>query len=358
MQETVSMTERRTSTTTHGITFTPRETGEHLVNVFRNGKHIANSPFKIKVGESELGNAGKVKVYGKGLTEGMANEINEFVVDTREAGYGGMSLSIEGPSKADIECHDNEDGTCRVTYKPTEPGTYIINIKFADQHVPGSPFTVKIGGEPSAKITERITRHKAAADVTHVGSECELSLKIPGTSPFDMTASVKSPSGLIELCDVVSLDDNHYSIKFVPKEMGIHTVSVKHRDMHIPGSPFEFTVGPIAGGGSHKVHAAGPGLERGEVNQPCDFNIYTREAGAGGLSIAVEGPSKAEIDFQDRKDGSCGVTYSVSEPGEYYVSIKFNDEHIPESPFRVPITPSIGDARLLSVTSMQDKGLT
>jgi hypothetical protein len=23
------------------------------------------------------------------------------------------------------------------------------------------------------------------------------------------------------------------------------------------GSPFEFTVGPIAGGGSHKVHAAG-----------------------------------------------------------------------------------------------------
>ncbi|GFN93495.1 filamin-a-like [Plakobranchus ocellatus] len=163
-----------------GITFTPHETGEHLVNVFRNGQHIANSPFKINVGEAEIGNAGKVKVYGKGLEEGMANEVNEFIVDTREAGYGGMSLSIEGPSKADIECHDNEDGTCRVTYKPTEPGNYIINVKFADQHVPGSPFSVKIGGEPSAKITERITRHKEAADVTHVGSQCELSLKIPG----------------------------------------------------------------------------------------------------------------------------------------------------------------------------------
>lgn len=53
------------------------------------------------------------------------------------AGYGGLSLSIEGPSKADIECKDNDDGTCGVTYKPTEPGTYIINIKFADVHVPG-----------------------------------------------------------------------------------------------------------------------------------------------------------------------------------------------------------------------------
>lgn len=52
-------------------------------------------------------------------------------------GYGGLSLSIEGPSKADIECQDNEDGACRVTYKPTEPGNYIINVKFADEHVPG-----------------------------------------------------------------------------------------------------------------------------------------------------------------------------------------------------------------------------
>lgn len=47
-----------------------------------------------------------------------------------------------------------------------------------------------------------------------------------------------------------------------------------------------------------------------------EFNIYTREAGAGGLSIAVEGPSKAEIDFKDKKDGSCQVSYRVSEPGE------------------------------------------
>lgn len=52
-------------------------------------------------------------------------------------GYGGLGLSIEGPSKVDINCEDVEDGTCKVTYCPTEPGNYIINIKFADKHVPG-----------------------------------------------------------------------------------------------------------------------------------------------------------------------------------------------------------------------------
>jgi filamin len=264
-------------------------------------------------------------------------------------------LSIEGPSKADIECHDNEDGSCRVTYKPTEPGAYIINIKFADKHVPGSPFTVNVGGQ--GRLTERITRDRKAADASYVGSQCELALKIPGSSPFDMSAYVNSPSGHTEDCEVVDLDDCNYGIRFVPKEMGIHTVSVKHKDTHIPGSPFEFTVGPLVGGGSYKVRAAGQGLVRGEVNCHADFNIYTREAGAGALAIAVEGPAKAEIDFHDRKDGTCGVSYICPEPGEYQVSIKFNDEHIPESPFLVSVSPPLGDAKKLTIHSLRTKGL-
>ena len=69
-----------------GISFTPREIGEHLVNVYRQGQHIPNSPFKIYVGESEIGNASKVKVTGRGCVEGMANQVNEFTINTKEAG--------------------------------------------------------------------------------------------------------------------------------------------------------------------------------------------------------------------------------------------------------------------------------
>ena len=50
-----------------------------------------------------------------------------------------------------------------------------------------------------------------------------------------MEASVTSPSGVTQRCDILDLEEGHYSIKFVPKEMGIHTVSVKHKGMHIPG---------------------------------------------------------------------------------------------------------------------------
>lgn len=50
----------------------------------------------------------------------------------------------------DINCEDMEDGTCKVTYCPTEPGTYIINIKFADKHVPGeAPSGLGLAGDKS-----------------------------------------------------------------------------------------------------------------------------------------------------------------------------------------------------------------
>uniref|UniRef100_A0A8C8G142 Calponin-homology (CH) domain-containing protein n=1 Tax=Oncorhynchus tshawytscha TaxID=74940 RepID=A0A8C8G142_ONCTS len=417
-----------------GISFTPKEVGEHEVSVKKNGKHVTNSPFKIQVGQSDIGEASRVKAFGKGLVEAHTFKMAEFFVDTRDAGYGGLGLSIEGPSKVDINCEVVEDGTCRVSYCPTELGNHIINIKFSDKHIPGSPFTVKVTGE--GRMKESITRKRTAPAIASVGSACGLNLKIPGNwfqmvsaqermtrtftrsshtytrkerteiskmrggetkrevrveestqaggtggaSPFkdvfgeflgreslasfagipatgSMMAQVTSPGGKTEQAEIIDGGDSTYSVRFVPQEMGAHTVNVKYSGQHVPGSPFQFTVGPLGEGGSHKVRAGGTGLERGVAGAPTEFSIWTREAGAGGLSIAVEGPSKAEISFEDRKDGSCRVVYIVQDPGDYEVSIKFNNEHIPDSPFVVPIATLSDEACRLTVTSLQEKDL-
>ena len=93
---------------------------------------------------------------------------------------------------------------------------------------------------------------------------------------------------------MAEIEDGLYSVNFVPYELGIHTVSVMYKDVDIPGSPFQFTVGPLQDGGAHRVHAGGPGLERGIQGQPADFNVWTREAGHGSLAISVEGRPTAQ----------------------------------------------------------------
>lgn len=84
----------------------------------------------------------------------------------------------------------------------------------------------------------------------------------------DMMAQVTSPSGKTHEAEIVEGENHTYCIRFVPAEMGMHTVSVKYKGQHVPGSPFQFTVGPLGEGGAHKVRAGGPGLERAEAGVP------------------------------------------------------------------------------------------
>jgi filamin len=106
-----------------------------------------------------------------------------------------------------------------VSTKQTRPSP--VSIDRDDFLFAGSPFTVNVGGHGSNRLRESITRERRAVDITHIGSQCELSLKIPGTlfdhamvhchlylsllgtSAYDMSAYVTSPSGRLENCEIV-----------------------------------------------------------------------------------------------------------------------------------------------------------
>ena len=309
-----------------------------------------------------------------GLRTGVAGKPAKFTVNTRDAGYGGLGLSIEGPSKAEINCVDNEDGTCQVDYMPTEPGKYTINVKFADEHVPGSPFTANI--KPRGAVEDEITMDSmddvcaGAPERTSEVFEDLVSFGSPEAQPHDFVFDLKgykvkdlkvtviSPKRETLDSEILETGENTYTIRFVPKESGEYTVNVKHRGSHIPGSPFKVFVEAPVWGGASKCFAAGPGLERGVVGQPGQFTVWTRDAGPGGLAVAVEGPAKAEIQCKDNGDGSCDITYLPTDPGEYTIHIRFADENIPDSPYKVHVYPEVEDRfRDLNVSDLSETGL-
>lgn len=195
-------------------------------------------------------------------------------------------------------------------------------------------------------------------------------------SLMDMCASLTDPSGRHCLVDMLDAGSQHYQAVFVAKETGPHAVSFRYRGMHIPGSPFPFTIGPLAAvadRGAHRVRAFGDGLERGITTRPCKFwpffislkiairqlliyfnlqighiahfNVYYREAGVGTLEVFIEGPSEADIKFEPRQDGSVGVSYTVTFGGEYTVTLKWNGVEVPDSPFVAYIGSEHQDAR-------------
>lgn len=332
-----------------GVSFTPREAGEHLITVKRDGKMVPRAPFKIKVDKSQVGDASKVEVTGVAKSRAITMHDNEVLVDTSKAGFGGLSVSVQGPSKAELSCKEVRPGLIAVKYKPTEPGVYVLHIKFADNHVKDSPLTVLCTGPSAGTAQTSIEKNTSQQPISLIGQDSTIFLKLPHTTPLEMSARLTDPKGNTEDIEMRDTGDQYYQIKFQPKMEGLHALSVMHKDQHVNGSPFNFTVGSFAEGGPHKVRASGQGVIRGETKYPNCFNVYTREAGPGKLSVAIEGPSKTTMDFKDHKDGNCHVEYQVAEAGEYIVAVKYNDQHIPDSPFKVFIAPSTGEVRKLEL---------
>uniref|UniRef100_A0A0K0FW42 Actin-binding cytoskeleton protein filamin n=1 Tax=Strongyloides venezuelensis TaxID=75913 RepID=A0A0K0FW42_STRVS len=332
-----------------GISFTPREVGEHLITVSLLGTILPKNPYRINVDKSQVGNAKSVKISGNGISSAKSLTENIFTIDTKNAGFGGISLSLLGPTKAPIICKENKDGIVKFAYNPSEPGVYILSAKFADEHITGSPFSINVTGASGGQIRTTLTEKIDAVPMCMENSKCTMYITLVNANPMDITAKLLHPDGKSDDVVVRQAQDSLYQINFDTKKEGMYALSIFYKDNHIRGSPYQYTVGPFKEKGVHKVRAGGNGLVRGETNTKNVVNIYTREAGDGKLDFTIDGPTKADLKFVEHKNGCNEVQYKVSKPGEYTIGVKWNDVHIPDSPFKVYVAPSTGESRLLEL---------
>lgn len=94
---------------------------------------------------------------------------------------------------------------------------------------------MQIAGEGTNRQREKIQRQRDAVPITEVGSQCKLTFKMPGITSFDLSAQVTSPGFVTEDAIIAEVEDGLYAVEFSPKELGIHTVSVRYKGIHIPG---------------------------------------------------------------------------------------------------------------------------
>lgn len=130
----------------YSLWITPREPGNHIIEVRYGGEHIQGSPFPLKVALPP--DASKVIARGPGLNHGILDDYNgRFICETKGAGAGQLKVRVHGPKgafKVQMKRSSKKDRTIDVRYNPSEMGEYNIQVKWSDQHVPGSPFTINI----------------------------------------------------------------------------------------------------------------------------------------------------------------------------------------------------------------------
>lgn len=88
-----------------------------------------------------------------------------------------------------------------------------------------------------------------------------------------------------------------------------------------------------------KVVTRGPGLSQAFVGQKNSFTVDCSKAGTNMMMVGVHGPKTPceEVYVKHVGNRVYNVTYTVKEKGDYILIVKWGDESVPGSPFKVNV---------------------
>lgn len=327
---------------TFSCSYAPVVPGPYKVNVVFAGKPAAESPYHVSVAPGY--DIGQVRAYGPGLQENgvKIGDPGNFTVDASQAGVGVADVTVDGPywrgSKPQLK--DNGDGTFGCSYNPHIVGTYKVNVNFANEAIPESPFKVnvtdpskvRISGPGVKELSSTLATYEEGPEVISIQEPLVWSIDCTDAGPGTVGVKMCSPDGQNTDLEVKPTSKDTYSVKFDPEHTGRHHMNVSYSGNEIEQSPVEFSLFDAT-----KVKVTGPGLEGGEAGEILTVDVDSSEAGEGGLSLSLIGPSQVAIDCDDHHDGTVSLTFVPEVAGDYSLHVKFRGEDVPGSAFCIPI---------------------
>ena len=78
----------------------------------------------------------------------------------------------------------------------------------------------------------------------------------------------------------------------------------------------------------------------GTAGKWCTFEVAMSGGAESNIRVEIHGPSKSEVDINYHSTESATVRYRLEQPGEYYITIFFNNEPMNGCPFKTVIEPA------------------
>ena len=315
----------------YNVNFTPEESGDHFISVMWDKKNIPSSPFACAVTDPK-----QCSVTGLFKTNtARTNEPQTFTVRTDKAGPGEVVVEVVGPSgPVDTDIKAVSKNAFNGTYIPREIGPHNINIRYADDPIPGSPFTVNVVAPADAS---KCTVSNLPEGRLRVGSTYSFDIDAAQAGSGEMTALAQGPT-VPESCSIKECGDNLYAVNFTPAEIGPLKVEVTYGGDKLPQCPLEFTCNDPT-----KVTVNSNAVKSGSyfTNQPIQFGVSATYAGEGDLLASVRTTACEEpVELKDQGGKSYLFSYSPSEGGSHAIDIKFDGAEIPDMPLRVFVDDS------------------
>ena len=338
----------------------PDEAGEYQIDVKFAYQEVPGSPFSVQAAWAT--DPSKVKAYGDGLEGGIAQQWAEFYLDMTQAGSGNLEVSIEGPGEAEAAVDDKGDGTAVVKYLPVDSGEYTVNVSFAGEAIPDSPFhPVFLVCTDASKV--KVYGPGIEAHGMKVGDPGLFTVDTREAGPGALDVKVDAPSfdkdSLPRLAKgdgkmgpgrkrtgsfhggarphITNNNNDTYSVKYNPRKVGSYKVSVMYDGKETPYSPYSVEVTDPS-----KVKVIGPGVLSEAVqcaNEPLVYAVDTAGAGNGDLTVTLTDADtfSEEVSIVQTSDTNYTAKFVPSIPGPYNLHFKYDGSSVPHSPAEVKV---------------------
>ena len=316
-------------------TYVPNNKGPHMINVNWCDAPIAGSPFKVNV--TAPADSSKCKVNN--LPEGRlrAGKTYSFTVDASDAGSGEVKAAAHGPSVPE-KCSVKETGVDQfeVSFTPAEIGPLKVETSYADSPIPDTPFQFTVN-DPT-KV--RVNRSAIENGSYQVKQPIDFRVAAQHAGVGDIAASVKGPKGNEDV-EIQDQGDKTYLMHYMPSEGGHHAISIKFDGDDIPDVPIRIFVEEGVKADNVVVTQPAPSkIGVYLIEHPYDYKVNTAGAGEDVLTATSHGARTGavpKIEVIGQGNGRHAVSIEAEQPDEYLVSIKWGEDHVPGSPFKLAI---------------------
>lgn len=319
----------------YDVEYITPEVGEHVIDVLACGKPITASPF-----HSSGYDASKIRVAP--MPNGHVGQNVEFEIDGSEAGSGNLEILVNGGRvTSEVKCLGNH--RFLASFVPHTVSTHVVEMKFNDDPVPGSPWMCNITpaapAEPSLKTG---TLRVQTLENFPVGQTQFFDVVAVGQPKEQLAIKITGPGKSSVQYRIVNLQNDTYRVYFSVSLVGSYIFEVII--VNQPESLETFTAKAFDVARIHVSDIPKTCL----LNDSCDFQVDASQAGEGQLEIAVndgEVPNQVQV----QGNGKCQVSFKPESCTPHVVDIKFNGQNVPGCPFTVEVS----DAAQFSVDLSQ-----
>ena len=324
------------------LTITPKVPGKMEICLTYNGVDLFSPNLSYEVPDPSTFQVIPPKGYGK-VGESVKFAVTGVTADT-ELRFKATHLEQEAVVQTEL----GKDGSNVIAeFTPQKIGEYDVEVMLKDQHIEGSPFTVKVANPETCDIIGE------PPVVIHSGEQGLFEIDTSSGGPGELGVQAEIISGDIEPT-LFQTEDGKWSISSAAG-VGQCRVTAKWADYIIQQTPFvvQFV-------DSGNVVSSCKGITNGSVKQGelVSIQLDASRAGQSTPEVTAVGPkSSFAVQTTNNNDGTFMLSLNPYQVGENTVTILWGGKDIPGSPFKFVVSKVI-EARTIMASGEGIKAIT